>query len=337
MISVIIPIYNGEKYIEQTINSVLDQPYKDLEILCIDDGSKDSSSEIVKSISDKDNRVKYIYKENGGVHTARNKGIEICSGELATFLDQDDLWAKNSITPDFIKKLKSDKCDFYKCSYFDVNQSITRGRLHELPNDLIKDIKSDKMQHHSSYVFDSNFLKSNDIFTDEYRCEDWRFLMRCYAYANKARTYNNPFFMYRNNTESVSHSGNSIKSIKSSLDGFVKYEKLSKDAYVKESCGIWAIGMVFELIDKVVSTENAEQKVTDIIKEYDLQSLMRKHWHSEINEDKLNQINQNVELYIRKQKKNNSRDRILYSITRNKLLLKIFERKKYSIKVSEFI
>ena len=106
MISVIIPIYNGEKYIEKTINSVLDQPYKDLEILCIDDGSKDSSSEIVKSISDKDNRVKYIYKENGGVHTARNKGIEICSGELATFLDQDDLWAKNSITPDFIKKLK---------------------------------------------------------------------------------------------------------------------------------------------------------------------------------------------------------------------------------------
>lgn len=64
---------------------------------------------------------------------------------------------------------------------------------------------------------------------------------------------------------------------------------------------------------------------------------MRKHWHSEINEDKLNQINQNVELYIRKQKKNNSRDRILYSITRNKLLLKIFERKKYPIKVSEFI
>ena len=62
MISVIIPIYNGEKYIKQTINSVLNQPYKDLEILCIDDGSKDSSSEIVKSISDRDNRVKYIYK-----------------------------------------------------------------------------------------------------------------------------------------------------------------------------------------------------------------------------------------------------------------------------------
>lgn len=337
MISVIIPIYNGEKYIKQTINSVLNQPYKDLEILCIDDGSKDSSSKIVKSISDKDNRVKYIYKENGGVHTARNMGIEICSGEYVTFLDQDDLWAKNSITPDFIKKLKSDKCDFYKCSYFDVNQSITRGKLHELPNDLIKDIKSDKMQHHSSYVFDSSFLKNNDIFTDEYRCEDWRFLMRCYAYANKARTYNNPFFMYRNNTESVSHSGNSIKSIKSSLDGFVKYEKLSKDAYVKESCGIWAIGMVFELIDKVVSTENAEQKITDIIEEYDLQTLMSKHWHSKINEDKLNQINQNVELYISKQKKKNSHSKMIYNITRNRFFVKILERKKYPIRVSEFI
>lgn len=120
-ISVVIPIYNGERYIEQTIISILKQPYKDFKILCIDDGSIDSSSVIVKRIANQGSRVKYFYKENGGVHTARNKGIELCSGEFGALLDKDDLWAKNFITDDFIDKLLKDKCDFYKCSYFEVD------------------------------------------------------------------------------------------------------------------------------------------------------------------------------------------------------------------------
>lgn len=120
-ISVVIPIYNGERYIEQTIISILKQPYKDFKILCIDDGSIDSSSVIVKRIANQGSRVKYFHKENGGVHMARNKGIELCSGEFGALLDKDDLWAKNFITDDFIDKLLKDKCDFYKCSYFEVD------------------------------------------------------------------------------------------------------------------------------------------------------------------------------------------------------------------------
>lgn len=64
---------------------------------------------------------------------------------------------------------------------------------------------------------------------------------------------------------------------------------------------------------------------------------MSKHWHSKINEDKLNQINQNVELYISKQKKKNSHSKMIYNITRNRFFVKILERKKYPIRVSEFI
>lgn len=89
------------------------------------------------------------------------------------------------------------------------------------------------MQHHSSYIFKTEFLKNNEIFTDEFRCEDWRFLMRCYAYAKKAECMDNPFFLYRNNSQSVSHSGKAFKAIESALIGFVKYEKLSDDAFIK--------------------------------------------------------------------------------------------------------
>lgn len=297
-ISVVIPIYNGERYIEQTIISILKQPYKDFEILCIDDGSIDSSSVIVKRIANQDSRVKYFYKENGGVHTARNKGIELCSGEFVAFLDQDDLWAKNSITDDFIDKLLKDKCDFYKCSYFEVDQALQNGRLYELPNGFISDIRRSSLQHHSSYIFNSKFIKSNNIFTDEYRCEDWRFLMRCYAYAHKAETLNNPYFLYRNNSQSVSHTGDFLKSIKSSLDGFEKYEKLSDNAFLKNSCGIWEIKMVFELVDQMIANKNTAAEITGVLDEYNLDLLINQYWYSNVNKEKYKLLNSDLSMYI---------------------------------------
>ncbi len=90
MISVIIPVYNAEKTIARCIDSVLEQTYQDFEILLIDDGSTDSSGEICKTYADNDSRVKYIKKENGGVSTARNRGIDEAQRKYITFIDSDD-------------------------------------------------------------------------------------------------------------------------------------------------------------------------------------------------------------------------------------------------------
>ena len=76
LISVIVPIYNAEKYLDRCIQSIINQKYKELEIILVDDGSKDSSLEICKSYADKDNRINVIHKENAGVSAARNTGIE---------------------------------------------------------------------------------------------------------------------------------------------------------------------------------------------------------------------------------------------------------------------
>lgn len=89
-ISVIVPVYNMEKYIHRCINSILDQTFKDFELILVDDGSLDKSGKICDLYSEKDNRIKVIHKKNGGLSDARNTGLDIAQGEFISFVDSDD-------------------------------------------------------------------------------------------------------------------------------------------------------------------------------------------------------------------------------------------------------
>ena len=90
LISVIIPVYNVEKYITKTIESVLIQTYTNFELILVDDGSQDNSGQICDIYSAKDQRVRVIHKKNGGVSSARNVGIDLSSGKYIAFIDGDD-------------------------------------------------------------------------------------------------------------------------------------------------------------------------------------------------------------------------------------------------------
>ena len=89
-VSVIIPVYNVEKYLSECLDSVVNQTLKDIEIICVNDGSPDGSAEILEEYAQKDNRIKVITQENRGVSEARNSGLKIASGEYIAFLDSDD-------------------------------------------------------------------------------------------------------------------------------------------------------------------------------------------------------------------------------------------------------
>lgn len=93
MISIVIPLYNKENTIRQTIESVFRQTFQDYELIIVDDGSTDNSYEIASSI--KDNRIRVLHQENSGVSVARNKGIEESRGDFIAFLDADDEWDEN--------------------------------------------------------------------------------------------------------------------------------------------------------------------------------------------------------------------------------------------------
>ena len=91
-VSVIMPAYNAEKYVAESIRSVVGQTYADWELVVVDDGSTDRTAEVVRSFASADGRVKYFFQQNGGQGKARNAGIRESGGELVAFLDADDLW-----------------------------------------------------------------------------------------------------------------------------------------------------------------------------------------------------------------------------------------------------
>jgi len=98
LVSVIIPLYNGEAFISQTLQSVLNQTYKNLEILVVDDGSRDRAPEIVQQFAQKDPRIRLLQQANAGVAAARNWGIQEAQGEFIAPIDADDLWQPDTLT-----------------------------------------------------------------------------------------------------------------------------------------------------------------------------------------------------------------------------------------------
>lgn len=116
LISVIIPVYNAEEYIEKSVESVVNQTYENLEIILIDDGSTDSSGIMCDSLAKGDNRIKVIHKNNGGAADARNYGLSNSTGEYVCFVDSDDY-----VSLDFVEKLYdtivNENADISVCDY----------------------------------------------------------------------------------------------------------------------------------------------------------------------------------------------------------------------------
>ena len=151
-ISIIVPVYNVEKYLENCIESILNQTFKDFELILVDDGSTDNSGKICDIYEKKDSRIKVIHKNNGGLSSARNAGLDIACGKYVGFIDSDD-----SIHPrmyeilyDLIKKYESDiSCcnykkiyDIFKDEYENVNslEVIEMSNIEAIKNLYDKEI-----------------------------------------------------------------------------------------------------------------------------------------------------------------------------------------------------
>ncbi len=105
-ISIIIPVYNAERYLRECLDSICNQSYKELEIILVDDDSQDGSSEICKEYMKIDKRIIYLYKENEGPGVARNMGLNIASGTYIMFIDSDDFLYDVHNIENIVKELK---------------------------------------------------------------------------------------------------------------------------------------------------------------------------------------------------------------------------------------
>ena len=119
IISVIVPVYNVEKYLRQCLDSIINQTYRNLEIISVDDGSTDSSGIICDEYAQIDARIKVIHKENGGLSSARNAGLDVCTsgGDFIAFVDSDD-WLEPDMYETLHDKMIKYKADIVNCGYY---------------------------------------------------------------------------------------------------------------------------------------------------------------------------------------------------------------------------
>ena len=124
LISIIIPVYKVEKYLEKCIQSVINQTYENLQIILVDDGSPDNCGKICDEYAKKDHRIEVIHKSNGGLSDARNKGLEIAKGEYIGFVDSDD-YIESDMYEVLYNLLKQYNADVSICNFYTVSQGKT--------------------------------------------------------------------------------------------------------------------------------------------------------------------------------------------------------------------
>lgn len=172
--SVIVPVYNAEKCLDESINSILKQTEKNFELILVDDGSTDNSLDILKKFSEFDNRIIIIHKENGGVSSARNAGINIAKGKYIVFVDSDDI-----VDKELLKVMETSSADLVMVGFndYDTNKKVSatfleQSETYEVTNDekIIHFIDSK----YSSFVWGKRYkreiiIKNNIIFNINHR------------------------------------------------------------------------------------------------------------------------------------------------------------------------
>ena len=226
LVSIITPNYNCGKYITETIKSVLDQSYRNWEMLIIDDCSTDESRVIIKKFILKDSRIKLIkMKKNGGAALCRNKGIELSKGKYVAFLDSDDLWIKEKLEKQ-IEFMEKYCIDFSYSQYTHIDEN---GESLKIRSRIPKSLSYKKMLFHCytgcltviynqetlGKVYGPNILKSND----------YGLFLQVLKKAKKARGIKENFAYYRIRKNSISR--NKWKKIKPHLYLLNTIEKIN--------------------------------------------------------------------------------------------------------------
>ena len=204
-VSVVMPMYRVERYIEKAIQSVLDQDFQDWELLVVNDGSTDGSRDIASMMAASDERIKILDKENGGLSDARNYGLDRAIGEFVHFYDSDD-W----IEPDFYSTLLSgiEDFDLVVCGYKvdNVWSVIERigytGELGHMVGSSLENFVGTYLNFAWNKLFKRSFLVENALYYEKglYRIEDSEFMMRFLNCAPKVKMmeYSGYHYMVRN-------------------------------------------------------------------------------------------------------------------------------------------
>jgi len=200
-VSVIVPIYNSEKYLKKCLDSLVNQKLKDMEFILINDGSTDNSLEIIKSYQD--SRIRYFEQENMGIGAARNRGIKEARGLYIGFLDSDDYVLDDTYLKMYNKCIRDD-LDIVICDYFSENGSKKEIKLINFSDTTLEDSPNLLMDIPLSpwnKLYKKDLFTSDELFPVGLKYEDTPFVTRMFSKAKKIGKLSEPLFHY------VIHSG----------------------------------------------------------------------------------------------------------------------------------
>ncbi|GAA6255751.1 glycosyltransferase [Bacteroides sp. f07] len=212
-ISIIIPIYKVEAYLHQCVDSVLEQSYRDIEVILVDDGSPDECPGICDEYAKSDARVKVIHKINGGLSDARNYGIEAASGDYLMFLDSDDWWNQSFALNQVVDAIDKTGCDvlvYRLCKYYQNIDKYANVR----PTGVGLDTSMEVMMRKNLFVASAcdkvvrrSFLNRFDLrFVKGQLSEDIQWCLSLLQFSSKIAFIDLPFYIYRQqNTLSISN------------------------------------------------------------------------------------------------------------------------------------
>lgn len=236
LISIIVPIFNSETYLSRCIDSILTQTFSDFEVILIDDGSSDASGSICDNYALKDTRVRVYHKENGGVSSARNLGLEKAKGEWIVFVDSDDVLLYNSLNILF-EKVRGNDVDLVICGYtiYDECGIHVFSTEYDCQDKLISANEGIKLMFKGAFyngylwnkLFKRKIIVENKLFFDEkiYYNEDRLFCIQ-YMSCLKYKIYysTDPTYVY------MRHSNSAMACFKNDFNLKVVTEL---DAYIK--------------------------------------------------------------------------------------------------------
>ena len=286
LVSIILPVYNSEKYISTCIESLLKQTYQNIEIIIVNDGSTDNTAKICENYKIKDSRIKFINKINGGICSARNEGLKYITGKYLMFCDHDDIYLDNTVEI-MVNAIKSMKMDFVKCGikYITIKNNRIINKKVKLCKKDVEYYKSEIINNYCyiknskllvyvwNGIYSVSFIKNNNIiFDNKYKFggEDADFNYKCLKYSKKIGFINKVLYVHNRRLEfstAAKYDRNQIYSLYMNMDQeFNMINSISK--YRKRKTIIYLIIEYFNDLVYILSKEKCNENYNYIFNVY---------------------------------------------------------------------
>ena len=231
-ISIIIPVYNGAAFLEQTIQSVINQTYQDWELLLVDDCSKDQSLEIIRRFQEKDKRIRLLLQnKNQGAAEARNRGVNEAKGRYIAYLDADDIWKEDKLQQE-VEFMQQKNASFVFTGYeFADEYGVGKGKIVRVPETIsYEQALVNTTIFTSTVMFDTTGIPKELIKMPTIKSEDTACWWRILRTGMKAYGLNENLVLYRRPKKSLS--SNKVEAVRRIWNLYRKFEKLS----IPKSC-----------------------------------------------------------------------------------------------------